>query len=727
MADRRTIEDARLRVAELLRLGLIEAAAETCREWAALAPADQEVWQLLGTLALQRGSPQEAEAALRRALELNDQSAIALSRMAVALQQQGRAGEGEGFARKAVSLEPANAAHWGNLGACLFDQRRWSDAVQAFEQAVSREPGSAACWSNLGTAEQRMGRLRDAQQSLERSLEIQPGQPNVLTDYASVLAGLGQPEQALETLQQVLACFPQAAPAWLAAGSAYQMLDQFQPALAVLRRAFELAPQQFEVRHNLALILAQHNILAEAEDLARLNTTEHPAAGEAWWLLGVILERQGRTAEVLAALARAVELTPNSEYHRSLLMSSQYADGVTPKSLLAAHREWSAKYAEPPPPPQSARAERALDRPLRIGFVSADFGIHPTGFLGLPVIEHLDKSQCQVVCYSDCVREDALTARFRAAASTWRQAFGLANEELAELIRQDEIDVLVDLMGHTGHERLLLFARQPAPMQITWLGYVGTTGMSAMNFLLADRFHIRPDEEAFYTERILRMPHGYACYGPPEDAPGVTPLPADESGRVTFGCFNNPAKLSPGILNAWASILKRVPDSQLLLKYGGLNDPRVRERLLVHFASQRIACDRILLEGFSPHRELLAAYGRVDVALDTQPYSGGLTTCEALWMGAPVITWPGKTFAGRHAASHLTGAGYPQFVAPDREGYIELAVEWAGRLEELAEVRARMRAQVRQSPLCDAPRFAKDFLHVVQEAWRLMTNERQTC
>jgi predicted O-linked N-acetylglucosamine transferase (SPINDLY family) len=194
---------------------------------------------------------------------------------------------------------------------------------------------------------------------------------------------------------------------------------------------------------------------------------------------------------------------------------------------------------------------------------------------------------------------------------------------------------------------------------------------------------------------------------------------------MTFGCFNNPAKLSPSILKAWASILKRVPDSQLLLKYGGLDDARVQNRLRAHFAERGVDQGRILLEGFSPHRELLAAYGRVDLALDTQPYSGGLTTCEALWMGVPVITWPGKTFAGRHSASHLTSAGYPQFVAPDRDAYIELAVEWAVRLGELAEMRAQMRERFRQSPLCDAPRFARDFLRVVQEAWSSMSAARQ--
>ena len=229
-----------------------------------------------------------------------------------------------------------------------------------------------------------------------------------------------------------------------------------------------------------------------------------------------------------------------------------------------------------------------------------------------------------------------------------------------------------------------------------------------------------PGEEGFYVERILRMPAGYACYGPPENAPGVEPLPAAATGIVTFGCLNNPVKYSRNILDAWVEILRRAPRSQLLLKYGGLDDVGVQRHLREQFAQRGIDQNRLRLEGFSPHVDMLGNYNRVDIALDTQPYSGGLTTCEALWMGVPVITCTGRTFAGRHSVSHLSNAGYPQFIAADLDGYVELAVEWANRLDELAVIRAELRERVRQSPLCDAPRFARDFLAVIKQAWEQM-------
>ena len=246
-----------------------------------------------------------------------------------------------------------------------------------------------------------------------------------------------------------------------------------------------------------------------------------------------------------------------------------------------------------------------------------------------------------------------MTARIRAAADEWRMSCGVFDDDLVEQIRRDKIDILFDLAGHSAN-RLLVFARKPAPLQITWLGYVGTTGMAAMDCLLADRFHVRPGEESWYAEEVLRLPDGYACYTPPANAPAVNALPALERGYFTFGCFNNPRKYSPGMIAAWADILRQAPGARLLLKYGGLDTSDMQHELRGRFAAHGIDAERIQFAGWSSHGELLAAYGQIDLALDTQPYSGGLTTCEALWMGVPVVTYPGQTFAGRHSTSYLT-------------------------------------------------------------------------
>jgi predicted O-linked N-acetylglucosamine transferase (SPINDLY family) len=528
-----------------------------------------------------------------------------------------------------------------------------------------------------------------------------------------------QPEQALQLLADLLNRDQTNIDAWLVAANILQNYGEFAQAADAYRRVIAIAPDHSAALHNLARMLIATGALAEAESLINQILSRESKSADAWALLAALRQKQVRDAEAMDALHRSLAIQPNPIHHSNLLQIMQYMDNVTLQALLAAHQQWSATYN-----PQSAIRNSQSFTPslspsvppsLRLAFLSADFGRHPTGWLTLRAIECLDRSQCSVVCYYDRLPEDDFTARFRNASDAWHVTAHWSDEQLADQIRADQIDVLFDLMGHTGN-RLLMFARHPAPVQITWLGYVGTTGLSTMDYLLADRFLVPAGEEPLYTERILRMPHAYVCFGPPDDAPDVSPLPALSSGRATFGCFNNAFKLSPTILDAWAQILLRVPDSQLLLKNRSLSQPEFRDRLHAHFAQHGIPPQRVLLEGGAPHSELLAAYSRIDLALDTQPFSGCLTTCEALWMGVPTITFAGKTFAGRQSVSHLAAAGYPQFIAADMPGYIELAVDWAGRLNELAALRSQMRSQVVRSPLCNAPQFATDLLALLQQA-----------
>ncbi len=294
----------------------------------------------------------------------------------------------------------------------------------------------------------------------------------------------------------------------------------------------------------------------------------------------------------------------------------------------------------------------------------------------------------------------------------------MSDQRLAEQIRADRIDILFDLAGHTAHNRLLVFARKPAPIQVTWAGYVGTTGLATMDYLLADRYEVPPGAERHYQERVLRMPDGYVCYDPPAYAPAVTPLPALDHGQATFACFNNPAKVTPQVVRVWATILRRLPGARLVLKFKGWNDRCVVRRFAELFAAQGIDSGRLEFLGPSPHIELLAEYGRIDLVLDPFPYSGGLTTCEALWMGVPVITWPGETIAGRHSLSHLSSVGLTETIARDVDEYVEVAVALAGDLPRLAMLRTGLRQRMAASPLCDGNRFAMNLMSLLHDVWQ---------
>lgn len=696
------------RIDELCAGNHLELAEEACRELTTAAPTAAVAWFRLGHVLLARGKPALAESALRNALEFQPAAAPAMTQLAVALQRQGFASEGEAYVRQAVVLEPAQPIHWHVLGSVLYDQRKLDEAAQALRQAVALGPQSADAWNELGIVEQALAHAEQAEQAFQNSLALAGGQIGPVANYAFFLCNRGQQEQAWQLLCERIVQDPFAPQAWLKLGEIWEGMKEWELAAAAYRRSRDLAPTAGRSGYRLARALHAAGKLTAAEDALRAYLVEFPDDADSLALLGELLIRQCRIPSGLEAASAAVRKAPSAERHSRLLLELQYDENASLQQLFLAHRQWNTAYARhltPASPPGTARPANA--RP-RIGVVSSEFGQSPAAFLTLPCLEHLAACDCELFCYADRTNDDEYTRRFRAAASRWRVIYGSSDEDAAAVIRRDNIDLLIDLMGHTGR-RTLLFARKPAPAQMTWLGYVGTTGISANDFVLADAVHVAQGEERWYSERVLRMPHSYACYGPPNGAPAVGPLPALSRGFVTFGCFNNTPKYSATIRAAWAQILRRLPTARLKLKFHGLDDARLQSTLRQAFEEEQVAGERIVLEGWSPHAELLAAYNDVDLALDTQPYSGGLTTCEALWMGVPAITFPGQTFAGRHSTSYLTTAGYPQFIAKDIASYVELAVEWAGRLQELAMIRAQMRDQVRASPLCDARQFAADF------------------
>jgi protein O-GlcNAc transferase len=716
MSDATDFAAALSRIDQLMQAGRLDEADTWCRDLVQRAPQYANGWVRLGLVSSWRGDYAAAEEAFRRVIAIQPNEARIWSELSTAVCKQGRGAEAEQLARQAVALEPGNAAHWSVLGNALAADYRWTEAAGALQQSLALQPQDAAVWNNYGSAQLKLGQMQIAETAFQRSLAAAPGNVGASSNYAFLLCQLGRRDEASQVLEATIVRDPRVSRAWSLLGNVWQEMAEWGLAEAAYRRALALSPQDWGVQFQLGRALRSKRCYTQAEQAVSDLLTREPRNADALALLGEILSTQGRSHESMPLLRRAAEIAPGDDRHGRLLTVMQYDEAVTPEQILVDHQDWNAACARPFKPAVAAQVRPKADHDkLRIGLVSGDFGRHPTGYLVLPAVEHLDRDSCSVVCYSDRTQEDEYTARFRAAASEWRVTYGQTDERVAAQIRKDKIDVLIDLMGHNG-QRMLMFARKPAPMQVTWFGYVGTTGLATMDYLLADRFHVRPGEEAWYRERVLRMPHDYACYGAPADAPAVGPLPALSTGRITFGCFNNCTKYSPRMMEAWATILGSMPSSRLLLKAGPLDDAGVRQRWRDWFAARGFNEDRILLEGWSPPAELLGCYDRVDVGLDTQPYSGGLTTCEALWMGIPVITFPGKTFAGRHSTSHMSNAGYEQFVAADLAGYIELAVEWAQEVNELARLRSEMRARVAKSPLCDAQQFARDLLKLLREA-----------
>ena len=499
-------------------------------------------------------------------------------------------------------------------------------------------------------------------------------------------------------------------------GVALKDQGKLDEAVACHRQALQLKPDYAEAHNNLGNALREQGQQEEAVACYRRALELKPDFAGAHNNLGIVFKEQAKLEEAIACYRRALQLKPDyAEAHSNLLFTLQYRTGVTPPALAEAHAEYDRRHAQPLrgalASPKNVGDRRGR---LRLGFVSPDLGRHPVGYFLVRVLENFDKEQVETVCYSDRTVKDDMTSRLQAAASEWCDVFGVSDQRLAEQIRSERIDVLFDLAGHTAHNRLLVFARKPAPIQITWAGYVGTTGLTAMDYLMADRYEVPPGAERHYQERVLRMPEGYICYDPPAYAPPVAPLPALDRGQVTFACFNNPAKVTFQVIEVWARILRRLPAARLALKYNGWNDRRVSRRFAEMFVAQAIDPGRVEFLGASPHVELLSEYRRIDLALDPFPYSGGLITCEALWMGVPVVTFPGETFAGRHSLSHLSNVGLTETIARDLDQYVELAVSLAGDLPRLAELRAGLRGRMAASPLCDGKRFAANLSTILR-------------
>ncbi|WP_316976195.1 tetratricopeptide repeat protein [Shumkonia mesophila] len=658
----------------------------------------------------------EAEAAHRRAVELDPAAPVAHTNLGNTLRAAGRLEEAAAAHRQAIALDPRSAAGHNNLALVLHELERLEEAEAAFRQTLALQPNHSRAWSNLGTLLYDQQRFDEAADAHRRAIGLDPRYAEARSNLGLALQALGNMTGAANAYREAIAIDPRFASSALNLGIVLRH-GETEVVVAALEQAIRAEPTNVTILYNLGLMLHWLGRLTDAVTYYRQAVAVDPSNANAWSGLAEVSLWSGRLEESMASHLRATELAPEIPAMLSArLISLQYGPGVTAAALLREHRIWDTRFGRVPVPVPTNR--RDPEKPLRVGFVSADFARHPVGFFVLKLLENHDSRAFIAVGYSVDRSPDAITERLQAAADEWHEIRNETDAGLFERIRSDGIDILFDMAGHTSQNRLSCFACKPAPIQISWAGYVGTTGLTAMDYLLADRHHVPAGEEAHYGERVLRMPNGYICYAPPDDAPDVAPPPSKANGFVTFGCFNNPAKINDPLLDAWAEILGRLPGSRLFLKYQEMDDPITRQRVIERLEEHRIESARLTFEARSPHTELLAAYGRVDVALDTFPYAGGLTTCEALWMGVPVVTVTGATFAGRHSTSHLSNVGLTETIAADVPGYVATAVSLANDLDRLADLRATLRERMAASPLCDGPRFARDFEAVMRGIWQ---------
>lgn len=717
--DRNPSPEAIQTLVALFNNGRYAEAANLARSMTEKFPLYAFGWGTLGVVLQKLGRNQDALLPLQKAASLSPNDAQAHSNLGNTLSDLGRLEEAEVSLRRAIAIKNNSADAHVNLGATLNDLGRLNEAQACYLKALQIDPNLAEAHYNLGNTLKNIWRLDEAEASYWRALQIKPGFVNALCNLGVILQATGRLDEAEACLRRAIQLKPNYIEAYSNLGSTLHDMGRLVEAQDVYKMALQIKPDHAEIQSNLGNTLHDMGRLHEAEASYRRALAIKPDFTQALSNLGNTLQDMGRLDEAIGCFQGALAIDPNYIKARSnLLFILNYKAEYTPMYCLNEARQYGKVVSNKVTEKYTQWSSELQPERLRIGFVSADFRNHPVGYFLENILSQLALTAVELIAYPTIHKSDELTARIKPYFSAWKPLYGKSDEAAARLIHDDRVHILIDLSGHTQHNRLPIFSWKPAPVQVSWLGYFATTGVAEIDYIIGDRYVSPNNETEHFTEKIWQLPDCYWCFSEPNQTIEVTSLPALTSGRITFACFNNLTKMNDSVVAVWARILSAVPGSKLFLKYSQLNDPLIRESTLQRYAKYGITADRLIFEGTSPRAEYLACYHRVDIALDPFPYPGGTTSLESLWMGVPVITKRGDRFLSHAGETIAHNAGLSEWVAVDEEDYVAKAVLFASDMGGLARLRSGLRQQVLKSALFDATRFAGHFEKAMWMMWK---------
>ena len=646
---------------------------------------------------------------------------------ALRLHERRRLDEAEAIYRNVLEREPQNPHVLHLLGLIALQRDAPDAALEFLSGAAAIDPASGLRQLHLGNALRALGRSEEAVAAYRRAVELDPHRFEAWLNLGQTCAGSGRGDEAVAAFRRAVALAPadMRASMGLAAALVHGAPGGSKPgaacaeAVALLESRWSSAPDPARAQLVLAKALEASGRWTEAAAHLESLVAKHRTSADLHLRLAGCYDRLGRAAEAVREYRATYRFAPNFPHALSSVLGALHSVAdVSPEEVFEAHREWAQLVAAPLyPAAPSFENDREPGRRLRIGYVSPDLRHHPVGVRFAPVLEHHDRTAFETYCYHNHPHADDLTERMRGAAAHWRDVAALDDATLAERIRADRIDVLVDLAGHAARPRLAVFARRPAPVQASWLGYWNTTGLATMDYFVTDPHASPPGQERYFVEALVRLPATRWCYAAPAFPPAVNPLPAGQSGPVTFGCFGSLAKLNARVLDLWARILAQVPGARLVLQADALRDPIHSARIRTVAVGRGIPSDHLVFRAPAAAEDPAAGYRDIDIALDPFPFCGGMTNLDALWMGVPVVTLPHAMIAGRETAAMLANLGLDELVAADEAQYVEIAVGLARNLARLAELRAGLRERFRASPLADAARFTRDLEAAYRGMW----------
>lgn len=701
----------------LYQKGSVAKAASVCRRIVHSESGNAEALHLLGIIEAQTGNAPAALNLIDRAISVNAENFRFHFNRSLVLQQLGRLDEALASCDTALILKPDYARALNSRGVLLQGLKRFDEALDSYDRAVVMKPDFVEAIVNRGILLQTRGLLTVALASYDRAIAIDPRCAGAHNNRGLVLQRLNRLGDALRSFDAAIEFKPDFAEAFNNRGFILHRLGRFQDAIASYKSALAFAPDFLDALNNLGVSFHRLNRFEEALHCYERALAIDPDSAEALCNRGQVLLVQGQITEAIDCLKRAAGISRNPAVHSAFIFGLNFDPSASAGDKQAERRNWASRYAE-------GLAESIIthgndpdpDRPIRVGYVSSYFHrcASAQSFGGV-ITNHSD--DVHVVCYSDGSISDDVTARIRNRADQWHDTAGLSDQQLAQLIRCDRIDILIDLVGHMAGNRLLVFARKPAPVQVTAWGEPTGTGLSTMDYLFADETLVPECEKGILAERVIPLPNFLGCWAP-DSVPPPVPLPALRNGHVTFGCFNRLEKLSPATIMTWSAILQNLPAARLILKDKALENAAQCDRLRRGFAENGVPPDRLRLLPESGIASHFAAYNDVDIALDPFPHSGGMTTLDALWMGVPVVTCPGQTISSRLTAASLANLGLREFICPDTDQYIQTALSVANDLERLSDLRLRLRGLIAASGFGDPLRYSRAVEDACRDVWR---------
>ncbi len=686
-----------------------------------IAPQPSELLHLLGVIAAQRQQFDEAIELINQAIALDNTVANFYSSLGGALSGQGQWTEAIESFNRALTLEPNHLEAHYNLGNLLRHHRQWAQAAQHYRQYLALNPNDATVHHYLGSVLLSQRQISEAIKCYQQALALKPNDAEINHHLGYALAELGQFSKAVNYYQRALVLAPNNAQTHKCLGDIWRIQGCLDKAMVTYQQVLALNPSDADTYNNLGTVFSQMGHLTKATKCFQQALQLVPDFVEAGSNLASSLLYQGFIQQAITYYQQILAVQPNALTHSNLLLAFQYQVDVDLTMLFSVHQQFNQQYVLPLTASiQPHLNDRCQQRKLKIGYISTDFHKHSVAYFIEPVLTQHDHEQFEIVCYDNSTTTDKVTQRLKKLVDQWINCADWSDEILAENIRQAAIDILIDLGGHTNQNRLLVFARKPAPVQITYLGYPSSTGLTTIDYRITDN-SVDPEgkTDSFNAEQLIRMPNSYFCYRPDNDSPPINPLPALKKKQITFGSFNNYAKLNADILAIWAQILQQVPEAKLLLKARSLNDPDTRQRLKQQLTALGIDSGRLILANYTDSTVAhLKYYHQIDIALDSYPYHGATTTCEALWMGVPVVTLVGERQASRMGLSILSALGLTELIADKPAEYINISVKLANNRSYLQELRTGLRHKMQTSPLMDDKSFTRHLEKIYRQVWK---------